>query len=115
MYCAAKFYEVLGYDVHFQRIEQFSHMELFSIKKGDTVIIFEENNYHVKQLSRNLTNIGLNVIRPTFASKHKISQLLYYVYFSQLLTLFEAKRRRQKECHFILSKNLRNVSNQMIY
>ena len=115
MYCAAKFYEVLGYDVHFQRIEQFSHMELFSIKKGDTVIIFEENNYHAKQLSRNLKNLGLNVIHPTFTSKHKISQLLYYVYFSQLLTLFEAKRRRQKECHFILSKNLRNVSNQMIY
>ena len=26
------------------RIEQFSHMELFSAKKGDTVIIFEEKN-----------------------------------------------------------------------
>ena len=42
MYCAAKFYELLGYDVHFERIEQFSHMELFSTKKRDTVIIFEE-------------------------------------------------------------------------
>ena len=115
MYCAAKFYEVLGYDVHFERIEQFSHMELFSIKKGDTVIIFEEKNYYNKQLSRNLKNLGLNVIHPTFTSKNKISQLLYYVYFSQLLTLFEAKRRRQKDCHFILSKKLRRVSNQMIY
>jgi len=34
MYCAAKFYEVLGYDVHYCKIEQFSHMELFSAKKG---------------------------------------------------------------------------------
>ena len=42
MYCAAKFYEVLGYDAHFEHIEQFSHMELFSTKKGDTIIIFEE-------------------------------------------------------------------------
>ena len=33
MYCAAKFYEVLGYDAHYCRIEQFSHMELFSAKK----------------------------------------------------------------------------------
>ncbi len=39
MYCAAKFYEILGYDVHYSRIEQFSHMELFSSKKGDTVIL----------------------------------------------------------------------------
>jgi len=33
MYCAAKFYEILGYDVHYERIEQFSHMDLFSAKK----------------------------------------------------------------------------------
>jgi len=115
MYCAAKFYEILGHNVHFERVEQFSHMELFSVKKGDTIIIFEEKNSHNKQLAKNLKNIGLNVIHPTFASKNKISQLLYYVYFSQLLTLFEAKRRRQKDCHFILSEKLRSVSNQMIY
>jgi len=115
MYCAAKFYELLGYDVHFQRIEQFSHMELFSIKKGDTVLIFEEKNSHNKQLVKNLKNIGLNVIHPAFESKNKISQLLYYVYLSQLLPLFEAKKRRKKECHFVLSKKFRNASNQMIY
>jgi len=115
MYCAAKFYELLGYDVHFEKIEQFSHMELFSIKKGDTVIIFEEKNFHNKQLVKNLKSVGLNVIHPVSESKNKISQLLYYVYFSQLLPLFEAKKRRQKDCHFVLSKKLRNVSDQMIY
>lgn len=115
MYCAAKFYEILGYDVHFERIEQFSHMELFSVKKDDTVIIFEEKNSHNKQLVKNLKNLGLHVLHPTFGSKNKISQLLYYTYFSQLLPLFEAKKRRQKDCHFILSKKLRNVSDKMIY
>lgn len=115
MYCAAKFYEILGYDVHFERIEQFSHMELFSVKKDDTVIIFEEKNSHNKQLVKNLKNLGLHVLHPTFESKNKISQLLYYVYFSQLLPLFEAKKRRQKDCHFVLSKKLRNVSDKMIY
>jgi fructoselysine-6-P-deglycase FrlB-like protein len=114
MYCAAKFYELLGYDVHFQKIEQFSHMELFSIKKDDTVIIFEEKNSHNKQLIKNLKSVGLNVIHPTFESKNKISQFLYYVYLSQLFPLFEAKKRGKKECHFILSK-FRNASNQMIY
>jgi len=115
MYCAAKFYEILGYDVHFQRIEQFSHMELFSIAKGDTVIIFDEKNYHNKQLVKNLKSVGLNVIHPTFESKDKISQFLYYVYLSQLFPLFEAKKQGKKECHFILSKKFRNASNQMIY
>lgn len=115
MYCAAKFYEILGYDVHFERIEQFSHMELFSVKKDDTVIIFEEKNSHNKQLVKNLKNLGLHVLHPTFESKNKISQLLFYIYFSQLLPLFEAKKRRQKDCHFVLSKKLRNVSDKMIY
>ena len=115
MYCAAKFYELLGYDVHFERIEQFSHTVLFSVEKGDTVIIFEGKNSHNKLLVKNLRDIGLNVIHPMFESRNKISQLLYYVYFSQLLPLFEAKKMGQTDCHFILSKNLRNISNQMIY
>jgi fructoselysine-6-P-deglycase FrlB-like protein len=115
MYCAAKIYEILGYDAHFERIEQFTHMELFSIKKGDTVIIFEKKNSHNKQLVKNLKHIGLNIIHPQIKSKNKISELLYYVYFSQLLSLFEAKKRRKKDCHFILAKQLRRVSNDMIY
>jgi len=72
MYCAAKFYEIVGYDVHFQRIEQFSHMELFSIQKGDTVIIFEERNSHNLQLIQHLKKIGL------------FSVALLYLFFSTI-------------------------------
>lgn len=115
MYCAAKIYELLGFDAHYERIEQFAHMELFSAKKGDTVIIFEEKNSHNKNLVKNLKLIGLNVIHPNIKSKNKITQILYYVYFSQLLSLFEAKKRGKKDCHFILSSRLRNASNAMIY
>jgi len=114
MYCAAKFYEILGYDAHYSRIEQFSHMELFSIQKGDTVIIFEEKNLHNKKLERNLEKIGINVIHPNMPSE-KISQMIYCTFFSQLLTLFEAKKKRKKDCHFVTAKKIRNVSNQMIY
>jgi len=114
MYCAAKFYEILGYDAHYSRIEQFSHMELFSVQKGDTVIIFEEKNSHNKQIGRNLKKIGINLIHPNVPSK-KISQMLYYTFFSQLLVLFEAKKKKKKDCHFVTAKKIRNVSNQMIY
>ena len=115
MYCAAKFYELLGYDAHFEQIEQFSHMELFSTKKNDTVIIFEEKNIHNIQLVKNLKNVGLNVIHPTFNSANKISQIIYYIFFSQLLPLFEAKKRKKQDCHFVLAKKLRSVSDKMIY
>ncbi len=114
MYCAAKFYEILGYDAHYVRLEQFSHMELFSCKKGDTVIIFEEKNSHNKQLVLNLKKIGINVIHPNVPSK-KLDQMLYCTFLSQLLPLCEAKKKRRKDCHFVLAKNIRNVSNQMIY
>ena len=114
MYCAAKFYEILGYDAHYSRIEQFSHMELFSVQNGDTVIIFERENSHNQQLGRNLKKIGINVIHPNVPSK-KISQMLYYTFFSQLLVLFEAKKKKKKDCHFVTAKKIRNVSNQMIY
>lgn len=114
MYCAAKFYEILGYDAHYSRIEQFSHMELFSAQKGDTVIIFEEKNTHNKQLGRNLKKIGINVIHPDIPSQ-KIPQMIYCTFFSQLLTLYEAKKKRKKDCHFVTAKKIRNVSNQMIY
>ncbi len=44
-----------------------------------------------------------------------ISQIVFYTFISQLLPLFEAKKRHKKDCHFVLAKNLRNVSDKMIY
>ena len=114
MYCAAKFYEVLGYDAHYCRIEQFSHMELFSANKGDSVIIFEEKNSHNAQLAKSLKKIGINVIHPDIPTE-KISQMLYCTFFSQLFSLFEAQRKSKNDCHFVTAKTIRNVSNEMIY
>ena len=114
MYCAAKFYELLGYDAHYSRIEQFSHMELFSAKKGDTVIILEEKNIHNKQLAKNLKQIGINVVHPNVPAE-KVSQMIYCIFFSQLIALYEAQKKNRKDCHFVTAKKIRSVSNQMIY
>ena len=115
MYAAAKFYELVGFDAHYERIEQFSHMELFSAKKDDTVIIFEEKNPHNTLLTTNLKKVGLNVILPDVTFTDKISQIIYYTFFSQLLPLFEAKKLGKKDCNFVLAKKLRKVSDNMIY
>ncbi|QMU54934.1 MAG: sugar isomerase [Nitrosopumilus sp.] len=114
MYCAAKFYEVLGYDAHYSRIEQFSHMELFSARKGDTVIIFDDKNPHVLHLGKNLKKIGINLIHPDIPSE-KLSQILYCIFLSQMIPLNEAKKKKRKDCYFIVAKKLRDVSNHMIY
>src|SRR3989304_1089057 len=65
VYGAAKFYEILGTDVHYERIEQFLHMGIFSAKPGDTVIIFEEKNYQKECYfitAKKLRNASSNMI-----------------------------------------------------
>jgi len=78
------------------------------------VIVFEEKNLHTKQLVKNLKKIGINVIHPNIPSE-KISQMIYCTFFSQMLSLNEAKKQKKKECHFVTEEKIRNVSNQMIY
>ena len=115
MYGAAKIFEILGYSAFYERIEQFSHMELFSTKPGDTVIIFEEKNSHNSQLVKNLRKVGLHVVQPDPENNNKISQFLFFTFFSQLLPLNLAKKKKQKDCYFVTAKNLRKVSDNMIY
>lgn len=115
MYAAAKMYETLGTDAHYERIEQFSHMGLFSAKKGDTVIIYEEKNHYTRHLHSNLKRLGLHVYNPSIVSKSKIDQALFYAFVSQLVALNNAKTRRLLECHFVTSKKIRNASSDMIY
>jgi len=115
MYGAAKFYEILGLNVHYSRIEQFLHMELFSAKRGDTIIIFEEKNTHNTKMIKNLKKFGLNVFQPKSGTKDKILQVIFFTFFSQLTPLFYAKKNSQKECYFVTAKKLRSVSSNMIY
>ncbi len=115
MYGAAKFFELLGSNVQYCRIEQFLHMEIFSAKTGDTVIIFEEKNTHNSKIIKNLKKLGLKVYQPNLGKKDKISQVIFYTFFSQLAPLFYARKNKQKECFFVTAKKLRNVSSNMIY
>ena len=45
----------------------------------------------------------------------KLDQIFFCTFFSQMIALYEAKKKKMKECHFVVAKNIRNVSNQMIY
>jgi fructoselysine-6-P-deglycase FrlB-like protein len=115
MFCIAKLYEVLGIDAHYERIEQFSHMGLFSAKKGDTVILFEEKNKHNKKLLMHLQNCGLEAIRIDPPKTNDQGKILFYIFVSELIALYTAKRKKKKECYFIEAKKLRNASSSMIY
>ena len=115
MYASAKLGEILGIDSHYERIEQFSHMRLFSAKKGDTVIILEPQNKHNSELAKILKKLGLNVYNPSISSKDKIAQVLFYIFVSQMIPLNLARQKRIKDCYFITQKKIRAASSAMIY
>ncbi len=115
MFCAAKLYEVLGLDAHYERIEQFSHMSLFSAKEGDTVILFEEKNSYNTKLLKYLRKCGLVAVRANPPTTNVQEKILFFIFLSELIALYSAKKKKKKECYFIEAKKLRNASSSMIY
>jgi glucosamine--fructose-6-phosphate aminotransferase (isomerizing) len=115
MFCAAKLQEVLGADVRYERIEQFSHMGLFSSRKGDTVLIFEKKNNHNEKLVRQIKKCGLHPILVDPQINDPIGQVIFFIFVSEFLSLHLAKIKNIKECFFVEEKKLRNASSSMIY
>ena len=115
MFCAAKLSEVIGADAHYERIEQFSHMGLFSSRKGDTVLIFEKKNSHNEKLVRQIKKCGLHPILVDPKTNDPIGQVIFFIFVSELLSLHLAKIKNRTECFFVEQKRLRNASSSMIY
>jgi len=115
MFGAAKIYEAAGLDAHYERIEQFSHMGLFSAKKGDTVIIFEGKNKYNSKLASNLKKYGLNIAQLQPNTKNIQETVLFFIFVSEFIALYHAKKKNQKDCFFVTAKKLREASSSMIY
>ena len=115
MFCAAKMCEVLGLDAHYERLEQFSHMGLFSARAGDTVLLFEGANRHNQKLVKTLRSCRLAARRIDPPRGNALEQAVFFVFFSELLALYTARRQNRKECFFVEENNLRNASSSMIY
>jgi fructoselysine-6-P-deglycase FrlB-like protein len=114
MYASAKLGEILGIDSHYERIEQFSHMGLFTARPGDTIIILEHKNKHNSKLASYLKKLGLHVHQPSIMGD-EISQVLFYVFVVQLLSLNLARKKKITDCHFVSQKKFRAASSGMIY
>lgn len=115
MFCAAKLYEVIGADAHYERIEQFSHMGLFSARRGDSVIIFEQSNAHNAKLLKALRSCGLRAYRIGPRTQNLADQVLFFTLAAELVALYAAKKKKKKDCFFIEENELRNASSSMIY
>lgn len=114
MYASAKLGEILGVGSHYERLEQFSHMGLFSAKPGDTVIILEQKNKHNSKLATHLTKLDLHVHHPSI-NGDMISQVLFYIFVTQMIPLELARKKKIKDCYFVTQKKVRAASSGMIY
>jgi len=115
MFGAAKLYEVVGLNAYYERIEQFSHTGLFSAKRGDTVVILEEKNKYNSKLASSLKNYGLHVVQLQPNTKNIQETVLFFIFVSEIIALYHAKKKNQKDCFFVTAKKLREASSSMIY
>ncbi|HLE34947.1 MAG TPA: hypothetical protein VI698_03560, partial [Nitrososphaerales archaeon] len=114
IYGCAKMYEIFGMKAQHVMLEQFCHMQLFSVKEYDTILMLS-NEDKAKELSAKLVNDGYN--SHIFEPKGKTLEdnLLYYSFLLQLIVLNNAKRLQLKECYFITNNKLRDISSSLIY
>lgn len=113
MYGTAKMYEVFGTKAQYTRLEQFCHMELFSIKKNDSILILADES--ANGLYAKLADAGYRAVNCKPRGKNLEEKLLYYTMLLQLIALNNAKSRHIKECYFMTNDKLRSVSSSLIY
>lgn len=117
IYGKAKIFEVLGSKSNSQRTEQFSHMELFSLKKDDLVIILPENNHDDQaiKLHNLLEEQSFRTLILSPDEHNEIERSLAAAIHLQVLMWKNAKMKGIKECAFINKRNLLDISDKMIY
>jgi glutamine---fructose-6-phosphate transaminase (isomerizing) len=109
VYGALKFNEVFGAKAFPYPVEEFCHSPLFSLKKGDQVIVMGNS-----KLDQRLNREG-------FSSMHVdvngigMGLLMQSIFFMQLLVLKLAQRRGLTGCYFTKNKKLLKTSSDFIY
>ncbi len=111
IYATAKIYEILGSKAQYSMLEEFCHMEIFSVKDDDTVLLLTDNR-KAEILYKRLP-CNKYIIHPYNTSI--IDNILYYIFFIQLTMLKNAERLGINECYFVKNEFIRDISSTLIY
>ena len=117
MYAAAKTYEFLGAKAHPQLLEEFSHLELFSLGPSDLVNIFSafDPSGASGRLAKALADQGYESHLVPDAGRSETERLFHAVFASQLSVLRRASELRLSEPSFLTAAGRLAVSDSMIY
>lgn len=117
LYAAAKGYELLGARCHAELLEEFPHMEVFSLRREDAVNIFSSYDPLGRggRLQSLLAEGGYkaSLVRDDRGSEEE--GIFHSVFVAQLATLKEALSRGLSKPKFLASKWTLEASDRMIY
>jgi fructoselysine-6-P-deglycase FrlB-like protein len=116
-YAALKVYEFLGARAQAERLEEFSHAPVFSLRKGDTVNVFcAFDPLRVGQkLAVSLRKRGFNAKAILLFGSNHFEQVFYLVFLAQLAMLQRARWVGRSSPYFVGAKGKLAVSDSMIY
>ena len=114
LYAAAKTYEILGAKAHAEFLEEFNHLELFSLGRSDVVNSFScfDPSGLATRLSENLDS-GCNVVGEW--GRSAVEKLFHGIFQVQLSVLGEARRRGIATPRFLSRRDSLATSDRMIY
>jgi len=117
LYGAAKTYEFLGLKAHPELLEEFSHMELFSLEASDSVNIFScfDPLNASGRLARSLSRSGYEAHVIPGRGDSDVEQLFHAVFVSQVSVLRRARQAGLSEPSFLSSAGRLDASDSMIY
>ncbi|HXW95439.1 MAG TPA: SIS domain-containing protein [Nitrososphaerales archaeon] len=117
MYAAAKTYEFIGARAQPQLLEEFSHLELFSLGPSDVVNVFSAFDPlgASGRLANALAHQGYESHKVPSGRGSRTERLFHAVFASQLSVLRRAGELRLSEPNFLGAADKLTVSDSMIY
>ena len=117
IYAAAKVYEILGARANAQQLEEFSHMELFSLKNSDSVVIFSAFDPAGigAKLCDTLKSGGYTASLLSRYDSNPIEALFHSIFAIQLGVLDAARGGGLSEPYLVSAGRKLRVSDGMIY
>lgn len=117
LYAAAKVYEFTGRSAHAERLEEFSHMELFSLTAADSVNIFSTSSNRVttEKLHNALSAAGFTSAVLPNRGRSGTECVFTAAFMAQLSALHAAERAGLRQPYFLRAPDKLRISDLMIY
>ena len=117
LYAAAKAFEFFGVHAQAELLEEFSHMELFSLRANDAVNIFQSADELRMglRLANALKDRGYPAALLPSLGRNRVEEVFHSIFLTQLAVTRRMKERNLDLPHFLESDGALGISDSMIY